>query len=126
VGPARREYFELSGFQDIYLEDSYVLDITEFDHGIEFTVEVVLTEQHEMYRKPNKGIQYCYCEGIMRFPRARSIHWIEKTMRKIIDISGEIDYGNIHVFYEEEGRYFLAGEWGVIWIGSDPPTLIFK
>lgn len=45
-------------------------------------------------------------------------------MHPATDASGEPDFGNVDYLYEEDGRYFLGGDWGdVAVLSGEPPSL---
>jgi hypothetical protein len=119
-----RSYEVLPGFQDVYLEDSYVLAIDVTDDRATFGLEVVLRESHPQYTAPRTGEQYCYRPGMLVFPRVRRTEWIEKRLVPSTDASGSIDYGNIDELMEmSPGIFRLAGDWGGLVVESDPPLL---
>ena len=118
-------YEELKGLEHIYLEDSYVLNIQAYPNVVEFTLEVVLTEEHPLYspRLPNE--QYCYRDATLRFPDVQHLIWDERILRASTDASGSIDYGNIDEFFTTKEGFHLTGDWGSITIESSPPVLSF-
>jgi hypothetical protein len=119
---SRVEYHEFPGFESIYLEDSYVLDIRT-NSCIEFEVEAALLQSHPLCTKPREGEQYCYRTLSIRFDNVREYSWVEKHMRPIDDPVFGVDYGNIDFFFLEDGRYHIGGEWGALVIVSDVPTV---
>ncbi len=120
-----RQYHELEGFEEIYLEDSWVLGFKMAENGIEFLVDCVLTEKHPLYTPRKENEQYCYCKARIVFPEAKSAIWHELnwTKARAIDLNGTIDYDNIDSFYEEDGAYHLEGSWGQVSIVSDVPQI---
>jgi hypothetical protein len=115
----RVEYYELPALSHIYLEDSYVLDIIESDSELRFLLDIVLTEFHPDYHPPVSGEQYCYRKGELIFEETCAIQWLRKTRQVFRDANGEIDYGNIDVFYYEDGRYHIEGDWGSVMLSSE-------
>jgi hypothetical protein len=105
-------YWEWDALQGVYLEDSYVLSITEEPAKLVFVMLLVLTEQHPAYRPPAAGEQYCYRRGAISFEEVTGVSWLSRIMRPILDVDGEVDYGNIDALYRTDGRYELEGEWG--------------
>lgn len=55
----RLNYWQFPGFENIYLEDSYVLSIND-KTSIQILLEAVLTENHSLYTQPLPEEQYCY------------------------------------------------------------------
>lgn len=122
---ARREYYELNEFENIYLEDSYVLGVLEKDDAIEFEVDMVLTEKHPLYEIRPGNEQYCYRKAKIIFSEVQDVEWNEKRMEKFTDATGEVDYGNIDELYFENGTYYLVGDWGRVKIKSKQPEVRF-
>jgi hypothetical protein len=116
-------YYQLQGLEHVYLEDSYVLDIKTDPSSVEFSLLVVLNEQHPLYEPPRPDEQYCYRKALLRFPETERVEWLERSMKPYTDASGEIDYGNIDEFYQTNGNYYLNGDWGKLEIKSSPPSL---
>lgn len=116
----RVDYWKFSGFEYIYLEDSYVLKI-ETGPMVEIIVEAVLRDSHPLYEAPKPGEQYCYRTGKIIFPLVRNFHWVKKNMVPTIDPDGSADYGNIDEFYLLDGAYRILGQWGELNIESEPP-----
>lgn len=119
----RVPYYQLQGLEHVYLEDSYVLDIQSSPSSVEFSLSVVLTEQHPLYSSPRPGEQYCYRNGLLRFSNVDRVEWLEKSMIPSTDATGAVDYGNIDEFYLTDKHYYLSGDWGRLKIRSSPPSL---
>ncbi|MGI8548401.1 MAG: hypothetical protein ACR2M1_13920 [Gemmatimonadaceae bacterium] len=116
-------YEQFASFEHVYLEDSYVLNITTTEHSAEFTLDLVLLEGHPLYQRPSAGEQHCFRRALLHFFNAKSVGWIDQSMRPSEDANGEVDYGNIDVMYLEDGEYHVAGEWGELRIVSSPPVI---
>lgn len=113
-------YYDWEGFADIYLEDSFVLDICESPNEISFIVEAVLTENHPLYTSPENDERYCYKKGKIVFQELKSAKWISRNEAPFTDVSGEKDYGNIDVFELSNDKYSLSGDWGELEVTSSP------
>ena len=118
----RREYHQLSGFEEFYFEDSYVLGINTLPETVEIILSAVLTERHPLYSAPLPDEQYCYRRIRIVFPEAKTISWVDKFMFPYTDANGEVDFGNIDEFCELDGHYLLAGDWGKLDIVSSEPV----
>lgn len=118
-------YYQLPGLEQIYLEDSYVLNVEEAEDYIKFLLLLVLTEKHAAYTPPKPGEQYCYRNACLEFENASNIHWISRKMTPSTDAAGEIDYGNIDSMMFTGGTYYLSGSWGEIEITSSRPKINF-
>jgi len=118
-----RQYPEIaSSLHHLYLEDSYVLGIRIGGHSLEFELEAVLCEAHELYHPPDANTQYCYRTGILHFPGLIALKWKEIRFLRSIDADGQIDFGNIDSFWEEDdGSYYLVGDWGEVDVKSGVP-----
>ena len=49
------DYTSFPGLAGVYLEDSYVLDISEAAGQVVFRLDAVLTPEHQAYRSPHPG-----------------------------------------------------------------------
>jgi hypothetical protein len=106
-----RDYSELNLFQDIYLEDSYVLKIIYTGSEILFMMDFVLKENHPQYQTPKNGEKYYYKNGVLIF---NDIKIFEFCLRNVvsIDLDGAVDIGNIDFLIWSGERYILTGDWG--------------
>lgn len=109
------KYYYNEILKDLYLEDSFVLEIIELSDKLLFKMEFVLCESHQLYHDPKENERYCWHLGEIVFSNIESINWIERNPDKFsIDANNEIDYGNIDTFDFEENTYNLAGDWGLV------------
>lgn len=121
----RVDYWDFPGFENIYLEDSYLLSLVT-NSQIDAHVEAVLRENHPLYIPPKPTEQYSYRHLIIRFPRVREFRWISKQMKPIRDPDGGVDYGNIDELYRLDGKYHMRGDWGHLEVTSDPPIVVYE
>ncbi|WP_211330485.1 hypothetical protein [Prauserella muralis] len=105
-------YSDLPELADVYLEDSYVLNISEEPNKIVFTMEFVLTENHDSYSAPREGEQYCYRDGYLTFTDVSKVEWLTQTLRKFTDAANEEDMGNVDFLTGENGSWHVGGDWG--------------
>src|ERR1035437_1098753 len=120
-----KEYFNIEVLKNIYLEDSYVLEIIEQSDKILFQVDFVLCESHPYYKTPQINERYCYCHGEIVFSEIVEIHWVEKnTENYSYDANNLKDLGNIDSFFYEGNKYFLEGSWGEVIIKSNTIQLV--
>lgn len=117
-------YDDLPDLAGIYLEDSYVLDITENPGTLTFRMELVLTERHPSYHPPQPGEQYCYARGSLRFEDATGIEWLERSPHVYTDAGGEEDLGNIDHLTSEDGRWRAGGDWGSVVVHTTRPPRV--
>ena len=118
-------YYEMRGLENVYFEDSYVLDLLESANSLMFELKVVLTEKHPLYHAPKPDEQYCYRKAALQFESVSRVVWLERDLRQSTDANGETDYGNIDAFYADKETYHLEGDWGIVEINSAPPSLRF-
>jgi hypothetical protein len=69
------DYWTLPSLQDVYLEDSWVRQISVEPHVLRLQLEVVLRESHPFYVAPPPGSQYCYRNGTLLFHVVRRVDW---------------------------------------------------
>ena len=119
----RREYFDIDGFENVYLEDSFVRDIREELNEVVFEIDAVLRESHNLYEEPQFDEEYCYRKAEIIFTDVQCIEWKNRRMQKFSDVKSEIDYGNIDEFYLDDQAYHLSGDWGDVKIISKQPEL---
>jgi hypothetical protein len=118
-------YTELLGFENLYLEDSYVIAILQEATELRFLLDVVLLEGHPLYQQPRPEEQYCYRRARLVFPNVRDVIWHRQELRGYTDATGTVDYGNIDSFRWWGGEYHLEGDWGSLTVRSDPPYVDF-
>lgn len=118
-------YFEINGFEHVYLEDSFVLKIEELDNDLIFILDLVLTEKHPEYTSPSDDEQYCYRKAALFFKKCGSINWKEKSDDYFSDSNGEVDLGNIDSFTQDGIDYHLSGDWGEVQIVTEQVELSF-
>lgn len=116
-------YYELPGLENIYLEDSYVLDIQISNTSAQFLLDLVITKNHPKYKHPSPKEQYCYKKSWLQFNQLKEFNWIKKIMYPYRDANEEIDYGNIDALIFLNEKYNLYGDWGEIEIISAPPIV---
>jgi len=112
-------YWELSGLEQVYLEDSYVLSIEEDADTVRFRMEFVLREEHPAFEPPEPEARYCYRRGELTFVGARDIIWQERREVVSWDARGEHDLGNIDTLTLDGGWYMAEGDWGRIKLHAD-------
>lgn len=105
-------YYQIPELSDVYLEDSYVLAIHEYDDRVVFDLDIVLREGHPSYEQPHDGEPYCYRKASLCFLGVSSVEWMQKHFIQFADAAGEVDYGNIDSFTKDGDYYLLEGDWG--------------
>jgi hypothetical protein len=115
---AGQPYTSLAGLADVYLEDSFVLDIEAHPGSLVFRLDMVLTQEHPLYRPPKASETYCYRRGELRFQHVRQLAWQSSGLKPSTDATGEIDYGSISKYEVDGVRHSIAGDWGSLEIVS--------
>ncbi|QTX04091.1 hypothetical protein [Agromyces archimandritae] len=117
-------YEMLPGFANVYLEDSWVLGIRSRPGVLEFDLELVLTEEHPLFRPPNSDEQYCYRNARLLFQGVTDLRWgNQDASRPAIDANGSIDFGSIDCLEPHDGMYVVVGDFGRIQVSADPPVI---
>ena len=119
-------YFEIDDLRNIYLEDSFVLNIAEKNSEIKYDVEFVLTENHPLYSEPLETEMHCYRKGVLLFKGVSSVIWENRVDKHFVDKNDEIDYGNIDCFSFSEQNFNLSGDWGVISFQADSVNVVMS
>lgn len=117
------DYPQLTGFEGVYLEDSFVLGVTASPGRLALDVELVLTARHPAYRPPAPGEQNCYARAVIEFPDIRSLTWTGQGTPPAVDAAGETDYGGIDALYWNGSAFHIEGDWGSIDVVSGAPRI---
>ena len=98
---------------NVYLPDSWVLDVETTDSLVCFVLDAALHEGHPRYYwPPRAGEQHPYAR--LRWCLRGAVHWNEGPTldRPAIGANAELDYGHIDVWLQSGGRHMLEGDWG--------------
>lgn len=114
----------IPGFEDVYLEDSWVLAVRAEPGSVVLDIECVLLRAHPFYSPPAPGQQHSYRRGALRFSQVAAVSWTEQdTVTPSVDASGEHDLGSVDEFEVHDGSYLLMGDFGRLEIWSARPVL---
>lgn len=103
----------MTEIKNLYLEDSFVLSIDEFEGEIVLSMDFVLNENHPLYSAPSSEENYCYRKGKIKFTEPKVVRWIKRNENRTTDLNGEVDFGNIDTFIKsDDEKYVLSGDWG--------------
>lgn len=120
-------YEDVPGFESVYLEDSFVLDVRVTPSAVVFELELVLLEAHPLYSEPADGEQYCYRRGRIEFSHVSALRWTRRGLQPAVDRNAEIDYGGFDQFEEVEGQWLAGGNWGDVVVDcSTRPTVTLQ
>ncbi|TRW86184.1 hypothetical protein FK535_06830 [Mycolicibacterium sp. 018/SC-01/001] len=106
------DYEHFPGLDGFYLEDSFVLDITETPSTLIFSLDAVLTPEHPAYRPPRPGEHHCYRPADLTFSECTSVEWLHRSHRFFTDATGAKDLGNIDALVAGANSVLLEGDWG--------------
>jgi hypothetical protein len=120
-----RPYDELPGFEHVYLEDSWVLGVTEGVGGLRLNLDLILTDQHPKWTPAKPEERYCYVSAALVFASPHRVKWIKQPDRPARDATGELDWGNIDSFEWDDSTYELEGGWGAVIVEGDAPQLLY-
>jgi hypothetical protein len=73
-------YTEIPGFEHVFLEDSWVLDIAIDPLHVIFHVDLVLTDGHPLYRPRPEDEQYCYMLAKIQFDAVARVEWRNRPL----------------------------------------------
>jgi hypothetical protein len=118
MGSTVKSYIELPGFEQVFLEESYVLAVVARPSEVSFELDVVLTPQHPKYVAPDVGMFQCYRNGRLDFEGVTDLEWTGQGRPPATDASGEIDYGQIDAMTWDVGQFELEGSWGAMNISA--------
>ena len=115
------DYVSFPGLTGVYLEDSYVLGISESLEQVIFHLDAVLTSEHSAYHSPRPGEHHCYARGILVFPDVTHVAWLSRNGSHYTDASGEEDLGNIDSLSMDGHAFVAEGDWGAVRISASQP-----
>ncbi|MEV8565608.1 hypothetical protein AB0436_08525 [Streptomyces sp. NPDC051322] len=117
------DYPSLDGFENVYLEDSFVLGITASPARLALELDLVLTPGHPAYTTPVPGEQHCYVKATIEFLNVRRLEWTEQGTPPAVDASGSVDYGGVDALHWNGAAFHLEGDWGKADVESSLPVI---
>jgi hypothetical protein len=115
------DYNVFPGLAGVFLEDSYVLGISESSEQVVFHLDADLTPEHPAYHPPRPGEHYCYANGRLAFPDVTRVIWLSRSSSHYTDASGAKDLGNIDILTVDGDAFFAEGDWGAVRIAGAQP-----
>ncbi|MEU1415503.1 hypothetical protein [Streptomyces sp. NPDC005731] len=117
-------YPSFPGFENVSLEDSYVLDIVVHPAVLILKLDVLLLSGHPEHRFPAPGERACFRQATVVFSSIRELHWTGQSVTTpAIDASGTADYGSVDSLTGADDSYKILGDWGEINLQSNTPSL---
>lgn len=115
--------------RDVYLEDSWVLDVSARARSIRFKLDAVLTPDHTRYSPPGPSEQHCYRKATLTIASDDPIQFEPSDSPAAHDATGEADYGSIDTFvpvdWAGHPAWQLSGEWGTVLVRRPTVALAF-
>jgi len=105
-------YETIPGLEDLYLEDSFILEVEERAGVLRLHMEFVLTPNHAEYEPPKPGEHHCYRRGVLAFRDVEQASWTGPGLKPSRDANGEIDFGNIDSLVVDGNTYRIEGDFG--------------
>jgi hypothetical protein len=101
----------LTGFDHLYLDDSYFLGFGVNDGAIELRALFAVTRDHPLYEPPLAEEQHCYREGLIRVAAFKPLDMRGSARPPILhDPDGSLDLGSIEVS-ADANSYRITTEW---------------
>ena len=110
------EWTELSEFEGIDLNDSFVLSWEQSSDKIVFKLEASIWPQSAYYSKPKPNEHTCYRKATLTFSGTKEVNGLRpmETVKPTIDPDGTSDYGNIDSLIKSSNGYSIIGEFGAV------------
>lgn len=107
-------YWEIAGLEDVYLEDSWVIDIVSRPGMLWLEIDLVLRESHPLFMAPKPGEQHCYKRGRLIFRKVTELHWTDQGRPPALGPAGERDYGSVDEMTIDGNRFRATGDFGTM------------
>ena len=117
----------IDAFDNILLEDTFVLSWDQGADSLTFQVLASLLQSHPNASPPASGEWACYKPGVLRFSGVTSVHGLlpHSSVTPITDPDGSVDYGTIDsLALIGRGEYRIAGEFGVVTVAARELSLV--
>ncbi|MEU9919474.1 hypothetical protein [Streptomyces sp. NPDC051001] len=103
-------YQGLPEFENVCLEDSYVLDITVQPAVLLLRLDLLLPE-HPQNRAPLPGERACFRQATVTFSSVRDLHWTgQGVIKPAVGASGTADFGSVDSLTRHDTNYQLLGD----------------
>ena len=117
----------IEAFDNILLEDTFVLSWHQTDASLTFNVLASLLRNHPEALPPANGEWACYRPGVIQFSGVSSVDGLlrQESVTPIKDPDGSADYGCIDdLSLARPGEYRIAGEFGVVTVVAREVSLV--
>ena len=116
----------IEAFDDILLEDTFVLSWRQSSDSLSFSVLASLMQNHPQATPPASGEWACYQPGLIQFSGVSSVSGLlpQESVLPTRDADGSVDYGCIdELSLVQPGEYRIAGEFGVVTVAASGVSL---
>jgi hypothetical protein len=113
-------------FDNILLEDTFILSWHLGTDSLTFQVLASLLQSHPDASPPASGEWACYRLGILQFSGVSDVRGLlpQESVTPTTDPDGSVDYGTIDDFaLVGPGEYRIAGEFGVVTVAAGEVSL---
>jgi hypothetical protein len=115
------DYWSLPALSGVYLEESYVLAISQTENSLALALDAVLTPDHPAYHPPRAGERYCYERGLLTFDDVVAVEWTSRSSQAYSDATGEKDLGGFDALVVTKEGFIAEGDWGRVVITGPFP-----
>jgi len=116
----------ISDFDNVLVEDTFVLAWQRSANCLVFDVIVSLLPTHPNYESPKPGEWACYKKGNLRFSAVTNVNGLlsPEDTANTTDPDGSVDYGTIDLLERQrDGRFRLVGDFGDVLVDADDVSL---
>ncbi len=106
------EYHEMETFQDVHLEESFVLSVTATPGRLTFYLDAYILNDSPLWRPPKPNEVGWWLGAVLSFGGVSDLHWTDGDGPPARDATGAYDYGNIHSLSADGDRWTIHGEAG--------------
>ena len=119
----------IDAFDNILLEDTFVLSWHYASDSLTFSVLASLLQSHPEATPPASGEWACYRPGLIRFSSVSSVSGLlpQAAVPPTHDADGSMDYGCIdELSLVRLGEYRIAREFGVVTVAAREVSLVLS
>lgn len=116
----------IEAFENILLEDTFVLSWHQDVGVLTFRVLASLLQSHPDASVPAGGEWACYKPGIIKFSSVSSVRGLlpPESVVSTTDPDGSVDYGTIDCLAQTgPGEYRIIGDFGVVTVAAHDVSL---
>ncbi|MDP9026590.1 MAG: hypothetical protein M3N46_03415 [Actinomycetota bacterium] len=107
-------YTSILDLSCVVLEESWVLGVEARPSSLVIKLDFVITIDHPLYRNPLPTETYPIVRGSLSFEGVETLEWIGQGSPPVVDLDGELVYGNVDLMSVEQDDFVLEGDFGTI------------